>query len=161
MCVVGQDKRSQLDFFYTICQENYLKSGTLEIGGRISFCDCNSEMILSGETVRENILFREEMDLDRYNAVVEACEVKFEDFSLGDLSTLTKDGSNLSFVEIKKLLLARAIYQKADIYLIHNFFGYEEEEVEKNQFSKVVLGLLKHNTVIFEGNSEIIRHLSD
>ena len=161
VCLVGQDKKAQLDFFYTICQENYIKSGTLEIGGKISFCDCNAEMILGGETVRQNIIFREEMDLDRYNAVVEACEVRFEDFSFGDLSILTKDGSNLSFVEIKKLLLARAIYQKADIYLIHNFFGYAEEEVEKNQFSKIVLGLLKHNTVIFEGSSDIIKHLSD
>ena len=157
ICLVGSDKRAQKDFFYTLSKETYLVSGHFYMGGKISFCNCEEVTIQGGKTVRENILFGSKMNWDRYNAVVEAVGLVFEDFTRGDRSNVTREGRNLSYYEIRKVLLARCVYQEADIYLIHNYYGVRDDEAEKMCFSKVVKGLLKDKTVFYESNSDLLQ----
>ena len=50
------------------------------------------------------------MNFDRYNAVVEAIGLIFEDFTMGDRTLVAREGKNYSYYEIRKILLARCIY---------------------------------------------------
>lgn len=70
-------------------------------------------------TARENILFGALMDSEKYEEVVRKCSLvkDIEMFPFGDQTIIGDRGVNLSGGK-KRVHLARALYQDADIYLL-------------------------------------------
>ena len=161
ICISGLDKRAQSDFFYSLCSENYLKSGGFHLGGKVSYCNCDQDMILKGESVRANILFGEDMNSERYETIINTVNLNISYFSNGDKTIMASNGKNYSMNEVRRILLARAVYKEADIYLITNYFGFEDEETEKMEYSTIIRGLLKDKTVIFDCNITLLKNMAD
>lgn len=156
---VGAGKTSLLE---VLLRELTLKSGTININGTISYA--NQEPWVFAASVRQNILFGEEYNHDRYNAVVKCCALlrDFEQFENGDLSIIGEKGSlsggqkaRIKYVEkclwhgrtvelvlqlktIDIFSLARACYRNADIYLLDDPLSAVDAHVGTHLFNKCI-----------------------
>lgn len=90
---VGAGKSSLLQ---AILRELPLDSGSINVNGSISYA--SQEPWVFAASVRQNILFGEEYDRDRYNAVIRTCALDkdFEQFKNGDLTIVGERGASIS-----------------------------------------------------------------
>ena len=86
--------------------------------GRVAFCA--QEAWIQNLSFRDNVLFGEPFDAERYAAVVAACALGADIASLpaGDSTEIGERGINLSGGQKARVALARACYARADVYLL-------------------------------------------
>lgn len=132
---VGSGKSSLLQ---AILRELPKASGSLVVKGKLSFAT-QEPWVFSG-SVRQNILFGQDMDRDRYDDVVNACALKkdFETFPYGDQTLIGERGSSLSGGQKARVSLARALYRKADIYLLDDPLSAVDAHVGKHLFEQCI-----------------------
>ena len=146
---VGAGKSSLLQ---AILHELPTEAGSIVTKGKLSFAT-QEPWVFSG-SIRQNILFGEEMDKERYDEVVSACALKkdFEMFPFGDQTLIGERGSSLSGGQKARLSLARALYRKADIYLLDDPLSAVDAHVGKHLFEQCISihGFLgrQHATII-------------
>lgn len=72
------------------------------------------------ETIKENILFGEPFDLDRYKQVIIDCglETDLKLFDDGDETEIGEKGVTLSGGQKARITLARAVYSKTSVMLL-------------------------------------------
>lgn len=73
-----------------------LESGSISINGSVSYA--SQEPWVFAGTVRQNILFGEEYDKERYEAVVKTCALlkDFDQLENGDRTVIGERGASLS-----------------------------------------------------------------
>lgn len=101
-------------------------------------------------TIRDNILYGEEMDQAHYYDTIKLCELErdFEILPAGDLTEIGERGINLSGGQKARIGLARAVYSRKDIYLMDDPISALDAEVRKNIFKNVIFGHLKGKTCV-------------
>ncbi|NWV99416.1 MRP1 protein, partial [Machaerirhynchus nigripectus] len=101
-------------------------------------------------SVEDNILFGKEMDETWFNRVTEACALHpdLETFPAGQKSEIGEKGINLSGGQKQRVSLARAVYQRASIYLLDDPLSAVDARVGQHIFEHVLgpSGLLKDKT---------------
>ncbi|NWW02027.1 MRP1 protein, partial [Oreocharis arfaki] len=101
-------------------------------------------------SVEDNILFGKEMDEAWFNRVTEACALQpdLETFPAGQKSEIGEKGINLSGGQKQRVNLARAVYQKASVYLLDDPLSAVDAHVGQHIFEHVLgpNGLLKDKT---------------
>lgn len=117
---VGAGKSSILQ---AILRELALESGFINVNGSISYA--SQEPWVFAATVRQNILFGEEYDRERYNSVVRTCALQkdFEQFENGDRTIVGERGASLSGGQKARIKYLRII--KTNIFcdsLLHFSF---------------------------------------
>ena len=92
--------------------------GSIKINGTLSYA-AQESWIFSG-TLRQNVLFGETFDAERYWNVLKVCALQqdIQKFEYGDLTLVGERGVSLSGGQKARVNLARAIYRNADIYLL-------------------------------------------
>ncbi|XP_049853484.1 probable multidrug resistance-associated protein lethal(2)03659 [Schistocerca gregaria] len=142
---VGAGKSSLLQ---TILGELPATSGTLAISGKVSYASQGPWLFAS--TIRQNILFGEPYDRERYWQVIKACalEVDFDSFPHRDKTLVGDRGIMLSGGQKARVNLARAVYRKADIYLLDDPLSAVDPHVARNLFDQCITGLLKNSICI-------------
>ncbi|KAJ8684206.1 hypothetical protein QAD02_019998, partial [Eretmocerus hayati] len=115
---------------------------------KISYA-CQDSWLFSG-TVRENILFGQPFDPARYSEVTEVCALRrdFEQLPKGDLTVIGERGASLSGGQRARVNLARAVYRKADLYLLDDPLSAVDPRVARHLFDKCVCGYLRGKTRI-------------
>ncbi|KAK0599706.1 hypothetical protein LWI29_007846 [Acer saccharum] len=143
---VGSGKSSLLS---CILGEMPKLSGVLKLCGTKAYVG-QSPWIQSGK-IEENILFGKEMDIERYDRILEACSLKkdLEILSFGDQTVVGERGINLSGGQKQRIQIARALYQDADIYMLDDPFSAVDAHTGSHLFKEVLLGLLSSKTVIY------------
>ncbi|ALC47145.1 CG10505, partial [Drosophila busckii] len=93
-------------------------SGSVEMNGVISYAP--QEPWLNRCSLRDNIVFMEPFDEQRYREVLRVCllEKDIEQLAQGDATIVGESGASLSGGQKARVSLARAVYRKADIYLL-------------------------------------------
>ena len=102
------------------------------------------------DTMRNNIIFHSPYDKQKYEKIVNICQLKpdFELLKLGDLTTISDKGDNLSGGQKTRLTIARAVYNDADIYLFDDPFSALDAFVGKKIFDNVIKKYLKGKTIL-------------
>ena len=102
---------------------------------------------IQNATLKDNILFYNEEETDRYNEVVNACALAtdFEILTAGDQTEIGEKGINLSGGQKQRVNLARAVYSDKDTYLLDDPLSAVDAHVGKHIFNEVIGhdGLLK------------------
>ncbi|CEQ40462.1 SPOSA6832_02085, partial [Sporobolomyces salmonicolor] len=102
---------------------------------------------LVGGTVKSNITFGYKFEKEFYDLVIEACALK-EDLNIlpnGDETEVGERGISLSGGQKARVALARAVYARADIYLLDDPLSAVDAHVGRHLFDRVIgpTGLLK------------------
>ncbi|XP_076278986.1 ATP-binding cassette sub-family C member 5-like isoform X3 [Lasioglossum baleicum] len=102
-------------------------------------------------TLRENILFGNQFDAQRYYHAVTVCNLK-EDINMlpgGDDTEIGERGINLSGGQKQRVALARALYANRDIYFLDDPLSAVDVHVGSYIFKNLILGALKKKCVLF------------
>ena len=102
------------------------------------------------DTVRNNIIFNKFFNEEKYNKVVDICQLKpdFELLQQGDLTIISDKGDNLSGGQKTRITIARAVYSDSDIYLFDDPFSALDAHVGKYIFEKTIKEYLKGKTIL-------------
>ncbi|KAK9767152.1 hypothetical protein K7432_003275 [Basidiobolus ranarum] len=104
-------------------------------------------------TVKENILFGHRYDEKFYQDTIKACALvsDLEMLPGGDLTEIGEKGINLSGGQKARISLARAVYSRADVYLLDDPLSAVDAHVGRHIFDHVVgpKGLLRTKARIF------------
>ena len=156
---VGCGKSS---FLYAILKEISLLSGSVSCHGKIAWVG-QQPWVFAG-TVRENILFGEKFDPNRYCLTIEACDLNkdFQRFPDGDMTLVGERGIVLSGGQRARVELARAVYSNADIYLLDDPLSAVDAKVGQHVFETCVHGLLRKKTrIMVTHNLQVQRDADD
>ncbi|XP_035195040.1 multidrug resistance-associated protein 6-like isoform X3 [Oxyura jamaicensis] len=120
---------------------------------------------IQNASVEDNILFGNEMDEAWFNSVVDACALQpdLESFPAGQKSEIGEKGINISGGQKQRVNLARAVYQKASIYLLDDPLSAVDAHVGQHIFEHVLgpNGLLKDKTRVLVTHTIGILHQVD
>ncbi|CAH3029808.1 unnamed protein product [Porites evermanni] len=137
---VGSGKSSLL---MMLLGEMRVIEGHLCIRGKIGFVP-QQAWIFSG-SVRQNIIFGQTFEEDRYHKVIRACALE-QDVDLlpeGDWTLIGEKGIELSDGQKARLCLARAVYYKADIYILDDPLSAVDVRVGRKLFDQCINGLIR------------------
>ncbi|KAJ3164744.1 hypothetical protein HDU88_005180 [Geranomyces variabilis] len=130
-------------------------SGNVEINGSVLYVA--QTPWLFNASVRDNILLGAAYDETWYNTVVEACalEADYQTLPAGDRTEIGGRGVNLSGGQRQRISLARAVYARADVYLIDDTLSAVDAHVGRHIFDRVLgsEGLLRGTTRLFVTHS--------
>lgn len=156
--IVGSVGSGKTSLLHAILGELELDSGLLEVHGALSYA--NQESFIFEGSIRSNILFTEDYDEKRYAEVVSVCGLikDFDMFEHGDQTLVGERGISLSGGQKARINLARAVYKKADIFLLDDPLSAVDSHVGKNIFKECILKFLKDKTVLLVTHQ--IQHLS-
>ncbi|KAF5303186.1 hypothetical protein FQA39_LY10099 [Lamprigera yunnana] len=142
---VGCGKTTLLN---VILKEVPLSEGSLSVKGKISYA-AQQPWLFAG-SIKQNIIFDQPMNSERYDRVVVACDLN-EDFAIlpfGDRTLVGERGISLSGGQKARICLARAIYKKADVYLLDDPFSAVDPHVGQHMFDNCILEFLKNKCTI-------------
>ncbi|XP_055540741.1 ATP-binding cassette sub-family C member 4-like [Wyeomyia smithii] len=147
---VGAGKSSLLQ---AILKELPIVSGSIVTKGKCVYV--SQEPWVFAGTVRQNILFGQPMEKDRYNSVVSACALlrDFEQLPDGDKTIIGERGAALSGGQKARISLARAVYRRADVFLMDDPLSAVDAHVGRHLFDLCIgpqgrLGKMKTTRIL-------------
>ncbi|KAL6064447.1 Canalicular multispecific organic anion transporter 1, variant 2 [Balamuthia mandrillaris] len=148
VAVVGSVGSGKTSLLSAVLGELKLKQGKVKVGGEIAYV--SQEAWIQQTTVRENILFGQPYDEERYNKTVFCCCLNkdFEQFPEGDASVIGEGGGNLSGGQKQRIALARAVYSKADMFLLDSPLSAVDANTSSHIFRHCLKGLLADRTIL-------------
>jgi len=149
MCaIIGQVGSGKTTLLNAILGELEVQSGIVQVGGVVSYA--SQETWLFEGTIRSNIVFIEDFDKERYQEVISVCSLErdLELFPNGDQTIVGERGVSLSGGQKARVNLARAIYKRADIYLLDDPLSAVDAHVAKHIFTKCIEEFLINKTCV-------------
>ncbi|ETT48066.1 multidrug ABC transporter permease/ATPase [Paenibacillus sp. FSL R7-269] len=101
-------------------------------------------------SIRDNIILDRPYEEARYDQIIHACELgeDLEQWASGDSTIINTDMVNLSGGQIKRILLARAAYQGAQVVLLDQILNSLDAKVRKRVLRNLILDFWKDTTRI-------------
>ncbi|KAF5294186.1 hypothetical protein FQR65_LT10897 [Abscondita terminalis] len=143
VAIIGPVGSGKSSIFNVILGELPIIEGTLKIEGKVSYA--SQEPWIFSASVRQNILFGDAYDPERYKTVIKICalETDLAIFPYGDRTIVGEKGNSLSGGQKARINLARSIYKHADIYLLDDPLSAVDTKVGKQLFHQCIKGFLK------------------
>ncbi|CAH1105167.1 unnamed protein product [Psylliodes chrysocephalus] len=148
VAVVGLVGAGKSTLLHVILKELVPVEGFVDVSGSVSYA--SQEPWIFGGSVRQNILFGNDYNEDRYDEVIKVCALE-RDLTLlphGDRTLVGERGITLSGGQRARVNLARAIYRQSDIYLLDDPLSAVDTHVGKQLFKECITGYLKNKCVI-------------
>ena len=128
--------------------------GTITLQGTLAYVP-QTAWIFSG-TIKENILFGQPYDEQKYKRVIEACALtkdiqRFPDY---DQTVVGEHGEVLSGGQQARVSLARAVYADADLYLLDDPLSAVDFKVGQHIFKSCINDLLGDKTRVLISHQE-------
>jgi len=154
-CIIGRVGAGKSSFLQSILGELWKVKGEVVVHGSIAYVAQQAWVI--NASVKENIVFGHRWDPVFYEKTVEACALS-EDFAQlpdSDDTLVGERGISLSGGQKARLTLARAVYARAEIYLLDDCLSAVDQHVGRHLIDNVFSskGLLKSKTRVLATNS--------
>ncbi|XP_036607744.1 multidrug resistance-associated protein 9 [Trichosurus vulpecula] len=142
---VGSGKSSLIS---AILGQMQLWDGSVAVNGTVAYVS-QQAWIFHGN-MRENILFGEKFDSQRYQRAVKVCGLQqdLKNLPYGDLTEIGERGLNLSGGQKQRISLARAVYANREIYLLDDPLSAVDAHVGKQIFEECIKKALKGKTMV-------------
>lgn len=162
-CVLGKVGSGKSALIQALLGGLHRTKGTAYLCGSVAYVP-QTAWIMNG-TIKENILFGCKYDPEFYEKTLKACALlpDLEILSDGDSTQVGEKGISLSGGQKARLSLARAVYSRADVYLMDDVLSAVDEHVGKHIITNVLgpNGLLKNKCRILATNSMTVLKSSD
>ena len=132
---------------------NYInKDSKMILNGEISYI--NQQPWVMTDTVKNNILFNNDFNEDRYNKVVSVCQLEndFAELANGDKTEINSTNANVSGGQKARISLARCLYKEADLYLLDDPLSSVDSKVGNKIFVNAFIKFLKDKARILVTN---------
>ncbi|ETM47020.1 hypothetical protein L914_08197, partial [Phytophthora nicotianae] len=148
---VGSGKSSLLS---ALLGEMSRTSGVLEIGGRVAYV--SQDTWIRNATLRDNILFEQDYDAERYEQILDASQLAMDLMALpnGDSTEIGERGINLSGGQKARVAIARAMYRTGtDVLILDDPLSAVDPHVAHAIFDKCIVGMAGDQTRLLVLNS--------
>ena len=154
-CIVGRVGAGKSSFLQAILGDLWKVKGQVIVHGATAYVA--QQPWVMNASVKENILFGHRFDPVFYDRTVKACALT-EDFAQlpdGDETEVGERGISLSGGQKARLTLARAVYARADVYLLDDCLSAVDQHVGRHLIENVFgpTGLLSGKTRVLATNS--------
>lgn len=154
-CIVGRVGAGKSSFLQSMLGDLYKVKGSVEVRGTTAYA--SQQTWILNATVKENIIFGYRYDSEFYEKTITACAL-LDDFAQlpdGDETVVGERGISLSGGQKARVSLARAVYARADIYLLDDVLSAVDSHVGRHIIDNVLgpRGLLSSKTRILATNA--------
>ncbi|KAI0128475.1 P-loop containing nucleoside triphosphate hydrolase protein [Xylariales sp. AK1849] len=154
-CVVGRVGAGKSSLLQSILGDLWKEKGNVKANGTIAYVA--QQPWIMNATVKENIIFGHRYDSNFYEKTVQACAL-LDDFNQipdGDETVVGERGISLSGGQKARVALARAVYARADIYLLDDCLSAVDSHVGRHLIDNVLgeQGLLASKCRILATNA--------
>ncbi|CAB3995223.1 Multidrug resistance-associated 4, partial [Paramuricea clavata] len=148
LMVIGPVGSGKSSLLMALLYELPLTSGEIHMSRNIAYVS-QSAWVFSG-TLKENVLFGQPYNREKYNKVIKACALDkdIKDLHNGDQTFIGERGVTLSGGQRARVNLARAVYYDADIYLMDDPLSAVDSIVGRHIFDQCIRGMLKSKVCI-------------
>ena len=154
-CVVGRVGSGKSSLLQAILGDVWKIHGEVVVHGAVAYV-AQSPWVMNA-SVKENIIFGHRWDPRFYERTIQACAFAEDLKTLpdGDQTEVGERGISLSGGQKARLTLARAVYARADIYLLDDVLSAVDQHVGRHLIDNVLgsKGLLASKTRILATNS--------
>ena len=118
----------------------------IHINGKIGYA--SQIPWIQNDTIKNNILFFKKFDPEKYDEVLEKCQLKYDldNFEGKDLTEIGEKGVNLSGGQKVRVSLARTVYSNPDIYLFDDPISALDANIGKKIMKDLIVKYLKGKT---------------
>ncbi|KAJ2681971.1 hypothetical protein IWW39_006179, partial [Coemansia spiralis] len=145
LAIVGRVGSGKSSLLSALLGDMQKEAGEVVVHGQVAYVPQLPWMM--NATLRSNILFGLKYDEAFYNRVIDACALlpDLEMLPAGDMTEIGEKGINLSGGQKARVSLARAVYSRADIYILDDPLSAVDAHVARHLFDQVLgpVGLLK------------------
>ncbi|KAJ1856297.1 hypothetical protein GGH12_004868 [Coemansia sp. RSA 1822] len=161
VAVIGRVGAGKSSLVSAILGDMIKCNGSVRIRGSIAYVPQQAWIL--NATLRDNILFGSQFDQEFYERVIDACALRpdLDMLPAGDMTEIGEKGINLSGGQKARVSLARAVYARADVYLLDDPLAAVDAHVGKHIFTNVLgpQGMLNSRARILVTNA--VQHLSN
>jgi ATP-binding cassette, subfamily C (CFTR/MRP), member 1 len=154
-CIVGRVGSGKSSILQAILGDLHKLRGEVIVRGTVAYVAQNAWIM--NASVKENVIFGHPYDPKWYNRTLKACALA-DDLAIlpdGDRTEVGEKGISLSGGQKARLQLARAVYARADVYLLDDILSAVDAHVGRHIINQVVgpKGLLRGKSRILATNS--------
>ncbi|KAJ1940829.1 hypothetical protein EC988_006925, partial [Linderina pennispora] len=153
--IIGRVGSGKSSLVSAILGDMLKESGTVSVSGKVAYVP--QQAWIMNATLKENVLFGHKYEPEFYEKVIDACALRPDLDMLpgGDLTEIGEKGINLSGGQKARVSLARAVYARADVYLLDDPLSAVDAHVGKHIFTQVLgpQGLLRSRTRVLVTNA--------
>jgi ATP-binding cassette, subfamily C (CFTR/MRP), member 1 len=162
-CVVGIVGSGKSSLLQSVLGDLWKVQGQVSVHGTVAYVA--QQAWIMNATVKENIIFGYRYDSHFYEQTIKACAL-LDDFTQlpdGDETVVGERGISLSGGQKARVALARAVYARADVYLLDDVLSAVDSHVGRHIIENVLgpKGLLASKTRILATNSIPVLKESD
>ncbi|CAJ1441480.1 unnamed protein product [Effrenium voratum] len=138
-------------------------TGSVAVRGKIAYCA--QQPWIRNESLRDNVLFGEEMDMEWYLQVLDACGLgpDLKQLPAQDFTEIGERGVTLSGGQKQRVALARAVYQRCPLMLLDDVFSALDAQTSRHILQALLgeTGLLKHQAIILASHSTALAEVAN
>ena len=148
IAIIGQVGSGKSTLLAAIMNELMVVSGEVKTRGKIWYVE--QDPFIMSQTIKDNILFGEPYNEERFNSVIKACwlDRDIDIFDKGIETLIGERGINVSGGQKARISLARAAYSNSDIYLLDDPLSALDQKVGKEVYNKCICKFLANKWVI-------------
>ena len=154
-CIVGRVGSGKTSFLEAILGDIWKIHGEVTVHGATAYVA--QQAWVMNASVKENIVFGHRWDPTFYERTIHACALAEDMKSLpdGDQTEVGERGISLSGGQKARLTLARAVYARADVYLLDDVLSAVDQHVGRHLINNVLgpKGLLASKTRVLATNA--------